>query len=199
MTVSHQYWPYPTNFRAGVYPTSQLLTPATTPGELESVEWTYLEPVQPYSISQPPSANQPSLAGQPPAHYEAQEANWSEAGPAVLVQPVWQTPQHHQLQPAQAADVAEVTTTIELVEPVSAMPTSASGHLVPMDDIKPPIIPPSQAPTTTKRAARAAKDAGSHLPRDCHVCGEPAGKHSYYGGQVCPSCRAFFRRSVQSK
>merc|ERR1712012_259769 len=23
-------------------------------------------------------------------------------------------------------------------------------------------------------------------------------QHSYYGGQVCPSCRAFFRRSVQS-
>ena len=35
--------------------------------------------------------------------------------------------------------------------------------------------------------------------RFCHVCGERAGKHSYYGGQVCPSCRAFFRRSVQSK
>ena len=32
----------------------------------------------------------------------------------------------------------------------------------------------------------------------CGVCGERAGKHSYYGGQVCPSCRAFFRRSVQS-
>ena len=31
------------------------------------------------------------------------------------------------------------------------------------------------------------------------VCGERAGKHSYYGGQVCPSCRAFFRRSVQSR
>ena len=27
----------------------------------------------------------------------------------------------------------------------------------------------------------------------CHVCGERAGKHSYYGGQVCASCRAFFR------
>lgn len=34
--------------------------------------------------------------------------------------------------------------------------------------------------------------------RPCKVCGERAGKHSYYGGQVCPSCRAFFRRSVQS-
>jgi len=32
----------------------------------------------------------------------------------------------------------------------------------------------------------------------CGVCGERAGKHSYYGGQVCPSCRAFFRRSVQA-
>lgn len=33
----------------------------------------------------------------------------------------------------------------------------------------------------------------------CEVCRESAGKHSYYGGKVCPSCRAFFRRSVQSK
>ena len=35
-------------------------------------------------------------------------------------------------------------------------------------------------------------------PRVCKVCGEAAGKHSYYGGQVCLSCRAFFRRSVYS-
>jgi len=37
-----------------------------------------------------------------------------------------------------------------------------------------------------------------HEERMCKVCGERAGKHSYYGGQACPSCRAFFRRSVQS-
>lgn len=30
----------------------------------------------------------------------------------------------------------------------------------------------------------------------CKVCGNIAGKHSYYGGQVCNSCRAFFRRAV---
>ena len=34
-------------------------------------------------------------------------------------------------------------------------------------------------------------------PRVCHVCGAPAGRHNYYGGQVCASCRAFFRRSVR--
>merc|ERR1712012_1117396 len=44
----------------------------------------------------------------------------------------------------------------------------------------------------TARRSRAAE------VRECHVCGERAGKHSYYGGQVCPSRRAFFRRSVQS-
>ena len=33
----------------------------------------------------------------------------------------------------------------------------------------------------------------------CKVCGDKAGKHAYYGGIVCGSCRAFFRRSVQSK
>ena len=33
----------------------------------------------------------------------------------------------------------------------------------------------------------------------CGVCSDRAGKHAYYGGVVCGSCRAFFRRSVQSK
>ena len=42
------------------------------------------------------------------------------------------------------------------------------------------------------------KSVPSDEYRPCLVCGEKAGKHSYYGGQVCPSCRAFFRRSVQS-
>ena len=32
----------------------------------------------------------------------------------------------------------------------------------------------------------------------CHVCGETAGKHCYYGGQACFSCRAFFKRAVES-
>ena len=35
--------------------------------------------------------------------------------------------------------------------------------------------------------------------RLCQVCGKPAGKHNYYGGQACNSCRAFFRRSVQNQ
>nr|AID52834.1 nuclear receptor [Tigriopus japonicus] len=30
----------------------------------------------------------------------------------------------------------------------------------------------------------------------CPVCGNPSGKHLYYGAQVCSSCRAFFRRST---
>ena len=32
----------------------------------------------------------------------------------------------------------------------------------------------------------------------CLVCDAPALKYSSYGGKVCSSCRAFFRRSVQS-
>ena len=35
--------------------------------------------------------------------------------------------------------------------------------------------------------------------RDCPVCHSPgAGKHLYYGGRVCVSCRGFFKRSVES-
>ena len=33
----------------------------------------------------------------------------------------------------------------------------------------------------------------------CLVCDNIAGRHSYYGGQVCNSCRAFFRRAVVGK
>ena len=32
----------------------------------------------------------------------------------------------------------------------------------------------------------------------CLICGEISGKHLYYGGQSCQSCKAFFRRSVQT-
>ena len=31
----------------------------------------------------------------------------------------------------------------------------------------------------------------------CKVCGDSASAHIHYGGRSCPSCRAFFRRSVQ--
>ena len=37
------------------------------------------------------------------------------------------------------------------------------------------------------------QESGSDGKYLCYVCGEKAGKHSYYGGQVCASCRAFFR------
>jgi len=58
-----------------------------------------------------------------------------------------------------------------------------------------PPRPPASHPGSSTPGATRAGGAGV---RECHVCGERAGKHSYYGGQVCPSCRAFFRRSVQS-
>merc|ERR1719400_1182638 len=58
----------------------------------------------------------------------------------------------------------------------------------------------SQSPHTGKRIRVKSREKSGETGevRPCRVCGERAGKHSYYGGQVCPSCRAFFRRSVQS-
>ena len=61
---------------------------------------------------------------------------------------------------------------------------------------QPQLPPPPPSRRSSKSKAAAASDDAIRL---CNVCGEKAGKHSYYGGQVCPSCRAFFRRSVQSK
>ena len=43
-----------------------------------------------------------------------------------------------------------------------------------------------------------SKDSVPTAPLVCHVCGDKASKHSYYGGQACTSCRAFFRRAVQT-
>merc|ERR1719430_823095 len=58
----------------------------------------------------------------------------------------------------------------------------------------------SQGPHTGKRIRVKSREKSGETGevRPCRVCGERAGKHSYYGGEVCPSCRAFFRRSVQS-
>ena len=64
---------------------------------------------------------------------------------------------------------------------------------------KQPLIQSNKKIPGLKPLKKIKKENESEVPRLCHVCGEQAGKHSYYGGQVCPSCRAFFRRSVQSK
>eukprot|EP00092_Neocalanus_flemingeri_P041907 GFUD01045641.1.p1 GENE.GFUD01045641.1~~GFUD01045641.1.p1 ORF type:complete len:476 (-),score=149.67 GFUD01045641.1:139-1566(-) len=62
--------------------------------------------------------------------------------------------------------------------------------------IQPTTVPPSGEQIVTEKKPRKRGEAAQVRP--CQVCGERAGKHSYYGGEVCPSCRAFFRRSVQS-
>jgi len=51
-----------------------------------------------------------------------------------------------------------------------------------------------------KRRGRKKGYRSEHTNREgtiCNICGDQAGRHSYYGGVACQSCRAFFRRSVQ--
>merc|ERR1719369_862050 len=62
-----------------------------------------------------------------------------------------------------------------------------------------PVVEKSVQIADTKGAPNLLKPKVEPSEYVCYVCGEKAGKHSYYGGQVCASCRAFFRRSVQSK
>ena len=49
-----------------------------------------------------------------------------------------------------------------------------------------------------KHNSKQSHNQATAVLNACNVCLEEAGKHCYYGGQSCTSCRAFFRRSVQS-
>ena len=62
-------------------------------------------------------------------------------------------------------------------------------------------ISPNSLNKSNKLESRKRRKTSDHdSPTEsniCQVCGEIAGKHNYYGGRSCPSCRAFFRRSVE--
>eukprot|EP00090_Calanus_glacialis_P001517 TRINITY_DN11088_c0_g1_i1.p1 TRINITY_DN11088_c0_g1~~TRINITY_DN11088_c0_g1_i1.p1 ORF type:complete len:725 (-),score=121.67 TRINITY_DN11088_c0_g1_i1:197-2371(-) len=57
-------------------------------------------------------------------------------------------------------------------------------------------IDPSDQGDGKKKPARKRYD----IPKtaSCHVCGDLAAEHLHYGGIACYSCRAFFRRTVNS-
>jgi len=66
-----------------------------------------------------------------------------------------------------------------------------------LDDITPK--PKTKKPKKRRISCGSGdKDDGTSEDnkKRCYVCGDKAGPHSYYGGQVCTSCRAFFRRTV---
>lgn len=174
-------------------PKEEILTPAATPED--QVEWTYLEPAQPLmniptstneQLGLPLDAAAAADAAADAADVQARSA-WDVepiGGPAVLVQPVW----HHEdnLRPT-LSPVSQHMKPMQLVQDIYVATRSEA----------PPPPPPVVIHQQTGRKSRSQRATDG--PRQCHVCGEAAGKHSYYGGQVCPSCRAFFRRSVQSK
>jgi len=47
-----------------------------------------------------------------------------------------------------------------------------------------------------KKVTRKRYDIPKTVP--CHICGDLAAEHLHYGGTACYSCRAFFRRTVNS-
>lgn len=70
----------------------------------------------------------------------------------------------------------------ELILQVNPEPQKSPGELDSEENLPKSTMPPSNWDNTK-----------------CYICQEKAGKHNYYGGKACPSCRAFFRRAVQSK
>jgi hypothetical protein len=157
--------------------TSVQLTPATSPEDCcDKLEWTYLEPAAIGAAAQSPVLL-PSLSrGMVP-----DAMGWNDwAGlHAIKTEPM----------------------TEALPGP---MPLPAFSSIpVQLKKREYPYAMSTEGPLPAKRAVPAVDLAPEEMPdcgpRLCFVCGEKAGKHSYYGGQVCPSCRAFFRRSVQSK
>ncbi len=64
-------------------------------------------------------------------------------------------------------------------QPISPQSSKTSPSHVP---------PPNGAGVSSERSSSVL----------CDVCLTPTSRHIFYGGQVCESCRGFFRRSVQS-
>lgn len=90
--------------------------------------------------------------------------------------------------------IDNITGAIETREPRLA--TQVNNPFV-LKTVQAPYDTTGHANGFSQRGRKSNQQQSDHLI--CEVCGERAGKHSYYGGQVCPSCRAFFRRSVQSR
>jgi len=78
------------------------------------------------------------------------------------------------------------------------LPPREDSFLPAIDQIVRNQSTPKNAPVHPGPLKKVRRRGEAAKVRPCKVCGEKAGKHSYYGGEVCPSCRAFFRRSVQS-
>jgi hypothetical protein len=55
------------------------------------------------------------------------------------------------------------------------------------------ISPPTESCTKSKKPNPLISDT-----KKCQVCMSPAAKHVHYGATTCFSCRAFFRRSIQT-
>lgn len=127
---------------------------------------------------------------QPQHHWEVNNT-YNNHHPAVIVQPAWPS-NPVQMEPPAGPQIHPAEIHYQLIETVHHHPKLTGKQRV----VNPRKMQSVQSATKSK--ARNASNVETN-PRICHVCGEQAGKHSYYGGQVCPSCRAFFRRSVQSK
>ena len=179
-----------------------------------SLEWSYLEPAQPLlssSVSgvpmRPPMNNQIVIPGSFAADSDddiwimsGSHVQWPE--PLVVKSEPMASPQEHLA--TNAGQFYSNPVPVQLLKRDYVQDQSPTSECSPHLSSGPP--PPQLAHSyepPMKRSSPPSSSSSYAPPSDesrlCHVCGEKAGKHSYYGGQVCPSCRAFFRRSVQSK
>ena len=78
-------------------------------------------------------------------------------------------------------------------QPNFSLPGSISLHANHVDAPKVGDKDKSSLPVMVTELETKGVEPGPDGKYLCYVCGEKAGKHSYYGGQVCASCRAFFR------
>ncbi len=63
-----------------------------------------------------------------------------------------------------------------------------------------PLVDERVSPTSgSPSESQSTQDSSEEQHNRCPVCEDgDVGRHSYYGGRSCHSCRGFFRRSVQS-
>ena len=153
----------------------------------QTINLSYLQDQPPYGLP-PPEPGQTSFAQFPSPSGASSASAWSSSGVSSAGTSFGSSD-------VDSPQITEDFDEMALIPETLKREQGVNGEIMVAVKSSPPPPPSAVKPKTL--LAAMYENSGDATPV-CPVCGNKAGKHSYYGGQVCNSCRAFFRRSVQN-